>query len=126
MSAKRPLSSPHGPEPSGCRQKLDISPESAPYDALHKLLDTQVFDTYPRSLEPLDSQLAAWLLATIVSTSTIPLNPTYKENQNALALVKATPDLIPILRSAWSQESFREVRNLRKCRLFVLSWNFRR
>ena len=95
-----------------------MAPESAADDALHGSMDTLVFKTYPRAFEPLDVPFAAFLLSTIVSTSTIPLNPTYKAPPNAVALINANPDLLLTLRSAWSKGSFKEVRNMRESWLF--------
>ena len=114
------LSSPHDPEPSSSRKKLNMKPEfeSAADDALHESMDTMVFETYPPTLEPSTVPFATFLLATIVSTSTIPLNQSYERNPNAAALLKAYPDLLLTLRSAWSKGSFKEIREMRMCWLF--------
>jgi hypothetical protein len=104
QSSKRALSPTNAAsEPSGARRKLDV-PVNSPDEGVF-----EICDEFPKNISR-----ATFLLATIVSTSTAPLNPKYKESQNAKALLDANPDLLRALQSAWTKKSFQEIRNMRK------------
>jgi hypothetical protein len=62
--------------------------------------------------EPTIPSRAAFLLATIVSTSEGQLDPQYKETPNAKALLEKHPELMDKLKKSWAERSFREIRNL--------------
>jgi hypothetical protein len=106
QSSKRALSPENAAsEPSGARRKLDqpVNPQ-----------DKEVLEVCNEFPENLNISLATLLLATIVSTSTVSLNPKYEKNQNAKALLDADPDLLRALQSAWTKRLFQDIRNLRK------------
>jgi len=104
QSSKRALSPPNAASvPSGSRRKLDV-----PVDPQDEGV-FEICDEFPTNISR-----ATFLLVTIVSTSTVPLNQKYKEIQNAKALLDANPDLLRALQSAWTKKSFQEIRNMRK------------
>src|SRR5271154_5440014 len=84
---------------------LDLVSDNLDADA-HARMDQAVLEYFQD--EPLANTT---LLATIVSTSE-GLNPEYEKTQNAKALLKEHPKLADMLRVAWDQKTFREIRNL--------------
>jgi hypothetical protein len=89
------------------------SPESGPNeldDETHARLDKEVLET--ADYEPSNLLPASFLLATIVSNSIGRLDPKYKENPNAKALIQQHPELMDKLMKAWRERTFRDIRNL--------------
>jgi hypothetical protein len=79
-------------------------------DDAHKSQDKEVLKT--ATDEPFSLTVATFLLATIVSVSNGLLNPKYRDNPKAMALIKAHPQLTQELKAAWGAKSFRKIRNL--------------
>jgi hypothetical protein len=95
------------------RHKLAMPLETARDDLeddTHKSQDNEVLKIV--RIEPSDLSLATLLLATIVSVSNGLLDPKYHEIPDALALIKAHPQLMQELKAAWAAQSFRKIRNL--------------
>jgi hypothetical protein len=110
-------------EPAATRRKLQMDlgavTNTLSEDA-HGRMDREVFGTaalFETLLEkagddPNFLSAAAFLLATIVSTSKPLLDPKYGETQNAKALLEEHPNLAEKLRVAWKDGTFKGIRNL--------------
>jgi hypothetical protein len=59
-----------------------------------------------------NSYNAIFLLSTIVSRSDGRLDSKYKDNYNAKAMIEQLPKLREMLRKAWEDTSFKDIRNL--------------
>lgn len=79
-------------------------------DTTHARLDEAVFRVADD--EPSIPSLAAFLLATIVSTSEGKLDPQYEKTPKAKVLIDEHPELMDKLKEAWLAKSFKEIRNL--------------
>jgi hypothetical protein len=108
-------------ESPASRRKLDTSLRSVPNDlddATHARMDDLVLETAED--EPSNLTLAAFLLATIVSTSEGRLDSKYKANPSAKNLLRGDPNLVEMLKLAWMEKSFKAIRNLGKSSSYSL------
>jgi hypothetical protein len=109
-STKRRPSDSGAHQPSSSRLKLDMSLEIVPNildDATHALMDNLVVEHFED--EPL---VNSNLLAIIVWTSEGQLNPDYKDSRNTKTLLRDHPPLSDLLKKAWDNKEFKEIRNL--------------
>jgi hypothetical protein len=112
-SLKRPSSQTAFGVPAANRRKLDMPLETVLNDldgATHTRQDKNVLETFEE--EPHTISLAAFLLATIISTSEGILDSRYEKTQNAKALLRTRPELLEKVREAWNEKTFKEIRNL--------------
>lgn len=110
-------------KPAATRRKLQMdlgAVANTLSDDAHGRMDREVFGTASLAKTPLEKagddpdflSAAAFVLATIVSTSKPLLDPKYGEIQNAKALLEEHPNLAEKLRMAWKDGSFKGIRNL--------------
>jgi hypothetical protein len=113
--SKRPPPSPGTQaEPSGTRRKLDVSANPLHRDDSNDaLMDEMVLKIYGW-VEPSTINQAAFLLATIVSTSKKLVGSKYEKTPNAMRLLQDNPELLEQIRSAWSTKSFKDIRDSRE------------
>ena len=113
-------------EPSAKRPRVPPTPLETVHndldDATHARLDTLVLKTCK---EPVESVLAAaFLLPTIVWNSEGRLDPKYSQAANARALIEENLELVDMLRDAWNDKSFKQIRNLSAITtFFLLTWD---
>ena len=91
---------------------LEVVPDDLD-DATHARMDQavlEVADDDPVILSR--AREAAFLLATIVSTSEGRLDPKYAQNPAAKALLQEHPALMEKLTEAWTARTFRQIRSL--------------
>jgi hypothetical protein len=113
--------SPSSPAPTGhspTRRKVDMATKLAfvPQDSFdndtHVRLDESVMEY--NEAEPSSVQAAAALLVEIVDFSERKLNPQYSRLRDARNLVMEHPGLMEMLKVAWQEKSFRDIRRLRE------------
>jgi hypothetical protein len=122
---KRSHSPPSVDKPAATRRKLQMDLAVVPNnlsDEEHSRMDREVFETVHRaeteaSFKKADDpsaflSAAAFLLATIVSTSEPLLDSQYVRNPKAKALLGTHPNLAERLRVALKDGTFKEIRNL--------------
>jgi hypothetical protein len=116
VSTKRRPSDSGADQPSSSRLKLDMSLETVPNildDATHTLMDNLVVEHFEdEPLVQLSSVVISTLLAIIVSTSEGQLNPDYKDSRNTKPLLRDHPPMSDLLKKAWDNKKFKEIRNL--------------
>jgi hypothetical protein len=90
-----------------------VAPSHDPFDdETHKSLDELVVSEVPD--EPSTIGTAAALLYSVVNFSQKKLNPRYCDFQHAKDLLKEHPGLQEMLKVAWQEQSFRDIRRLRE------------
>jgi hypothetical protein len=90
-----------------------VAPSHDPFDdETHKSLDELVVSEDPD--EPSKIGSAAGLLCSIVGFSQEKLNPRYLHFHHARDLLKEHPELQEMLKVAWQEQSFRDIRRLRE------------
>ena len=104
-------------EPIATRRKRDMTLKTLPNrlsDATHAEMDARVHDTCIGSgVDAVDSYLSAgFLLTKIVGHYSDHLDSRFSNIDNALVLLREQPDLMDLLKMAWEQKSFKDVRNL--------------
>jgi hypothetical protein len=90
--------------------KLTFVPQDSFDDDTHARLDESVMEY--NQAEPSSVQAAAALLVEIVDSSEQKLNPQYSRLRDARDLVMEHPELMEMLKVAWQEKSFRDIRRL--------------